>query len=169
MEIFVPASEDHGKLSLTQFSDERTTTFVHAETVRCDLRHLSENEIGQFPRPPLSVEVERRTAGRGCCGRNSDEMVTRDRRKESGNGGVDVRLCRLLATFLFLPSFARLLSSLCCLWSPPLLVFLQTLAALAASLLKFHRRPIQAAILKSCKAAALRPPFIQFFGCQALA
>lgn len=75
-------------------------------------------------------------------------------------------LWRLLATFPFLPFLPSLARS-----SPLFAVFgvrrslccLQTLAALAASLLKFHRRPTQAAILKSCKAAAPYPPFIQFF------
>lgn len=73
MEIFEAASEDRENVTQSSSQQKRTATFVHIETVRCDLRHVLANEIGQFHRPPRSVKeergVERRTAGRGYYGR----------------------------------------------------------------------------------------------------
>lgn len=117
-----------------------------------------------------STPVRRRRAGRGAADRWTGLLWTKGRRKRDekrvgtegltwgcgGSSPLSLSFLSFLPWLASSPLFAvfGVRRSLCC---------LQTLAALAASLLKFHRRPTQAAILKSCKAAAPYPPFIQFF------
>lgn len=114
-----------------------------------------------------STTVRRSRAGSGAADRWTGLLWTKGRRKRDekrvgtegltwGCAGSSPLSLSFLPWFASSPLFAvfGVRRSLC---------FLETLAALAATLLKFHRRSIQAAILKSCKAAALCSSFIQFF------